>query len=396
MRYFKYSFLFTLLFTTSSFVYAQHTDSLEKLKARLETTLVSAEALKDTKFKTIENLILNEPGIYNAIWSKVYNTFREKNDRFILRNLTITFKTFQGNDSNKTSLGFSYKWDYDINKKKEEDYNNFEFLARIRAEGNIAFRKNLNTMDFQSAKLELGTNGFLGGTVNTLNPKMITELNAINQKLALIEDSSELESSPLWNDITHAMGIRNQYHYNFSAAGGWEGSQDFSRSQVTYGLQLRLSAKSYSDKNILSQLNILDYPFALIRYISRSEKTVSPYGAALPVITAGIDLVKPTDDTARKTLAPGLKQFARFRFEAGFRTLLANISNKTLFFNAAYRYFREINAPAPVRTAKLNRFSYFSCSVTAGDTYFISYSYGKLPFDRTDNALYELGFKFNL
>ena len=33
-------------------------------------------------------------------------------------------------------------------------------------------------------------------------------------------------------------------------------------------------------------------------------------------------------------------------------------------------------------------------SVTGADTYFISYSYGRLPFDRSDNAIYEMGFRF--
>jgi hypothetical protein len=178
--------------------------------------------------------------------------------------------------------------------------------------------------------------------------------------------------------------------------GGREGSQDFSKSQLTYGGQLRFSAKSYADKNMLAQLNILDYPFALIRYITGTDKSLSPYGAALPLVSLGIDLVKPAKDTVRKFFAGTDKQFARFRFEAGFRTLLANINNVPLHFNAAYRYFREIAAPAAIRAAALNRFSFFTCSVTGADTYFISFSYGKLPFDRTDNAIYEMGFKFNL
>ncbi|HMX37956.1 MAG TPA: hypothetical protein PKA94_11750, partial [Ferruginibacter sp.] len=68
--------------------------------------------------------------------------------------------------------------------------------------------------------------------------------------------------------------------------------------------------------------------------------------------------------------------------------------NTTFHFNAAYRFFTELNAPAPVKSAGLHRSSFFTCSVTGADTYFISYSYGRLPFDRTDNAIYEMGFRF--
>ena len=107
-------------------------------------------------------------------------------------------------------------------------------------------------------------------------------------------------------------------------------------------------------------------------------------------------MVKPTKDTVRKLLTTTNKQFARFRFEAGFRTLLLNTNNVTLHFNAAYRFFNELNAPSAVKAAKLDRSSFFTFSLTGADTYFISYSYGKLPFDRTDNAIYEMGFKFKL
>ncbi|MEO6252733.1 MAG: hypothetical protein ABIO79_05480 [Ferruginibacter sp.] len=133
-----------------------------------------------------------------------------------------------------------------------------------------------------------------------------------------------------------------------------------------------------------------------IRYITRTDKTLSPYGAALPVITLGIDMVKPTQYTVRRSFTGTEKQFARFRFEAGFRTLLLNINNVPLHFNTAFRYFREINAPSVIKAAALNRSSFFTCSVTGADTYFVSFSYGKLPFDRTNNAIYEMGFKFNL
>jgi len=159
---------------------------------------------------------------------------------------------------------------------------------------------------------------------------------------------------------------------------------------------LRFSAKSYADKNMLAQLNILDYPFALIRYITGTDRSLSPYGAALPVVTLGIDMVKPANDTVRRSFTGADKQFARFRFEVGFRTLLLNINNVPLHFNSAFRYFREINAAAAIKAAALNRSSFFTFSVTGADTYFVSFSYGKLPFDRTDNAIYEMGFKFNL
>ncbi len=388
--------LLLLLTGCISILRAQQNPQLDSLRSKIESVILDPNVLTGTKFKTIENLILNEPGVYNEIWARVYNNFRKKDDRFILKNLKIDFKTFQATDSNKTSLGFSYKYDYDINKKKQSDYERTEFIAKINAEGNIAFKKELNPMDFQSAKLNMGSSGFFGGTVNKSDSKLITKLNAINQQLAAIDDEDELARSPLWDELTSAMGITNQYHYDFAATGGWEGKQDFKTSQLTYGAQLRFTAKSYSDKNALAQLNLIDYPFALIRYLTGTSKSVNPYGAALPIVTLGIDIVNPQKDTLRKSLTQNDKSFTRFRVEANFRTLIADINNTTLYFNAAYRYFRELNAPAMIKAAGLQQYSYFSMSVTAADNYFFSYAYGKLPFDRTNNAMYSLGFKFNL
>ncbi len=386
--------LFILLTTT---LHAQDVQDLNALKTKLSLTPVGFQNFLDTKFKTIENMILNEPGIYNELWSRVDNSFRQKNDRFLFKNLKLEFKSFQSTDSNKTSLGFSYQWNYDINKNKNTDYQRTEFLAKINAQGNIAFNKNLNPADFQSAKLEMGSSGFWGGTVRKLDADFTKQvINPINQKLAAITDSAELANSSLWNDITRMMGITNQYHYDFAATGGWEGSQDFSRSQLTYGAQLRFAAKAYSDRNPLAQFNVLDYPFALIRYVTGSDKSLNPYGAALPIITVGVDMVNPLTDTLRKSITGNTNAYSRFRWEAGFRTLIANFKNAPLHFNAAYRNFYEINPSAAVRLAGLNNFSYFTCSVTSSDTYFFSYSYGKLPFDRIDNAVYELGVKFKL
>ncbi len=347
-----------------------------------------------SKFKTAADLLLNDPGVYNELWGKVYNSLRETN-KLVFKNLKIDFKTFQGSDSNKTSLGFSYNWDYDINRKKNTDFERSGFTAKMSVSGNVAVKTDLNPKDFQKANLVLGKYGFLGGTMNKLDKETIKKLNLIKQRLANIDDKEALAKSPLWNEVTKAMGIKNHYHYDFSLVGGWEGSQDFSKSQITYGTQIRFSAKSYSDNNPLSQYNILDYPFALIRYLTGKDATITPYGATLPIITAGIEMVKPTKDSVRKKLLGNENQFTRFRFEAGFRTLLAEINDKKLHFNAAYRFFTELNAPAAIKTAKLNKFSYFTFSITGDDTYFVSYSYGNLPFDRSANAVYELGFKTN-
>lgn len=386
-------FLFTICFVIAGLALKAQDSTINNLIDLKDKLKIMVRA-EESKFKNTADLILNDPGVYNELWGKVYNSLRDS-DKLIFKNLKLKFKTFQGSDSNKTSLGLSYHWDYDINRKQNTAYRQTGFAAKLSTSGNIAFKKNLNPFDFQQANLVLGKYGFLGGTVNKLDREAIKRLNQIKQNLALIEDKQELAKSPLWNELTKTMGIKNHYYYDFSLTGGWEGSQDFSKTQVTFGTQIRFSAKSYSDNNTLSQLNILDYPFALIRYLTGTDAAITPYGATLPIITTGIEMVKPTHDTERKKILGNENQFARFRFEAGFRTLLTQVNNISIHFNAAYRYFKELNAASAIKAANLNSFSYFTFSITGGDTYFFSYSNGNLPFDNHTKAVYEIGFKAN-
>jgi hypothetical protein len=368
-------------------------NNLEDFKTKLS---LLSDFVEKNKFKTVANLILNDPQLYNQVWNKVYGSLRDEKNLAPLKNLMIEFKTFQLQDSNKTSLGFSYAWNYDINKARNADYTRSSFVANANVSGNVAFKKENNPNDFQEAKLSLGQIGFLGGIVRKADSTQARKLNTIRQQLAGIDNKDELKNSPLWEELTTAMGISNHYHYAINANGGWEGTQDFSKSQVTFGMQGRLSAKAYANTNLLARLNILDYPFALIRYLIGTDKNLEPYGAALPLITLGIDRVKPEKDSARKQLLNDANAFTRFRFETTFRTLIADIDNMPLHFNAAFRFFKELNAPTIIRNANLDSFHYFTCSVTGNNTYFISYSYGKLPFDRNNNAVYAMGFKLNL
>jgi hypothetical protein len=393
----KYLITIIILMTFSLLIIAQDKQitALNEVKDKVTSTIDSA-AVADSKFKNFTDLILNDPSLYNELWGKVYNSLHDKGKENVFKNLKIQFKTFQANDSSKTSLGFAYNWDIYLDRKINSEYERSGFNVHINTSGNIAFKKQYNPSDFQQAKLLFTKYGFWGGTVAAQDSEMIQKLTEISLKLAEINDEKELHDSPLWNELTSAIQIRNHYYMDFSASAGWEGTQDFSKKQLTYGAQLMLSAKSYANKNILSQLNFPDYPFALIRFLTGTDATIEPYGAALPIITLGIDIVKPTDDKERMEILRNEDQFTRFRFETGFRTLVASIQDVSLYFNAAYRFFKEFNAPLLIKQARLNQFSYFTCSLSGADTYFVSYSRGKLPFDRSDNAIYEIGFKLNL
>jgi hypothetical protein len=109
---------------------------------------------------------------------------------------------------------------------------------------------------------------------------------------------------------------------------------------------------------------------------------------------AGIDMVNPDKDPYRKQLAGNLNAFPRFRFEAGFRTLVAQIDEQTIFFNADFRIYKELGADQNIKNANLDQFVYFTSSLTTNKGFFVSYSNGKLPFDAQADGIYEIGFNY--
>ena len=131
--------------------------NINDLKSKL--TVFSAFLDKE-KYKEVADLILNDPKLYNDIWNKVYNSLRNKENQPVLKNLKLQFKTFQASDSNKSSLGFAYDWNYDINRKKNSDYERSGLEVRLRTNGNIAFKKEVNPINFQEGKFIMGKYAF--------------------------------------------------------------------------------------------------------------------------------------------------------------------------------------------------------------------------------------------
>jgi hypothetical protein len=129
--------------------------------------------------------------------------------------------------------------------------------------------------------------------------------------------------------------------------------------------------------------------------LTKTDESFTPYGATIPTVQFSVDYVKPGQDIDREILTGNLNGYSRFHFETGFRTLLAQIKDQTIFFNAGFRYYKEFNAPVSVKTANLDKFSYFVASLTSSSGLFVSYSNGRLPFDAINDVVYELGFNYS-
>lgn len=312
-----------------------------------------------------------------------------------LNDLNLEFKTFQNQDSTKSSLGFSYGLNLErariVQKRNLKKGKSISFETK----GNVAFNKLVNPNNFLNSKLSLNIFYTGGGiTIKETNNDLSYYAN-LRRKLATYPSSDEILKSPEWEEINKKFILKNSWVVKYDLNAGLESNQEFTKTQNTLGIRLGTSLKSWDKHNIASKLNIIDYPFELIRKITNYDGNIHP-GITIPSLLIGFDYVNPINDTIRKNIEGELKPFPRVNLEIGFRTVITEVSKQTLYFNSSFKYFQEINASTNIRSNNYDEFSYFTASLTTSSGLYVSYSNGKLPFDRQNDAVYELGFKYKI
>ena len=137
--------------------YAQDSSviTIERLK-ELSAPMISA-FVEGSKFKSVADVILNDPGLYNKLWGHVYNQIREKDQRNLTKNLQVLFKTFESTDSNVLSLGFSYNWDIDLQGQKETSYQRNGFTVKNEHIRQRCFQKGIESNGFPASQTGIWT-----------------------------------------------------------------------------------------------------------------------------------------------------------------------------------------------------------------------------------------------
>jgi len=360
---------------------------------------LKAGGKSDEEIKNTVNGIINNPELYNTLWKNfIDQAYKQDSVKWkLLKDVNVQFKTFQTTDNPATSLGFTYDFNYDYAKYTEHNKNRISNSFGLSAKGNVAFKKQFNPVDFLETKVHYNYSRFIGGVVTQKDTAIYTELNNIRFKLASITDMQSKEAIELWEQLGKKMVMSNQYYYALSPKFALESNQDFSKKQFTPGISIDLGAKAWNAKNPLSYLNIFDYPFAVLRYITGTDKKFTVYGSTIPTAQFTFDYVVPSSDTTRNNLVGNLNPYPRIKFETGFRTFITRIKKENIFFNANYRYYQELNAPDVIKKANLNTNSYFVMALQSTSGFYVSYANGKLPFDAKNQEIYSIGFnyKFN-
>jgi hypothetical protein len=357
-----------------------------KLSGFAETTILSQKVIAK---------LLEDPETINKVLEM---TIASDSKWRFLKDLNLRFKTFKSNDGGDQALGFTYNISKDINKRlfKQNNADQAGISFSINLEGNVAFDMKTNPNDFLNSNLSLHVFRSQGGAI-TVSDDVKTKLNELENKLVSIENKDDLFKSPVFKTFSDTMlkNMTNQFYFDFSIIGGLESNQSFTEKQYYYGGQLGFDAKAWNPNSILAHCNFFDWPFAAIRWLSGSDNKFSPHGSTIPSILVGIDLVDPQSGVIKKVHSEK-STFTRLRIEASFRTPIVEImTNNLAFFEADYRYYREISASGDVKKEELDKFEYFSAALILSNGIYMSYSTGKLPFDAKNDKVYEFGFKFN-
>jgi len=379
----KKYFFFLLTIWLPSLCYGQKTDS---------STSFIADIVKDAGPNFDLKKALNDPNTLNKI---LKNDIANKEVYALIETLNFEFKTFENTTTNQSGLGFSYQYDKDFNTalrtyKKTQFGGSFS----LQANGNVAFNSNINPANFLNNKASIHLFASSGGVKRRLSDadfKKLLELDNILIKLP----KSEIDKSEAFKEKFDIMlsNVTNQYYTDFSLVGGLESNQLFTKKQWVLGSELAYDMKLWNTNSNSNIFNVFDYPFALLRMLSGTDKKFTVDGSTFPTILVGIDYVKPLADSIRERYGDS-SSYIRVKAEVGFKTKLAKISDQVIYFVSDYRIYKELNPSASLVKAGYDLYNYFVASIQSSSGFFVSYSYGKLPFDAVNDKVYSLGWQY--
>ncbi|MEJ0038597.1 MAG: hypothetical protein WDO68_21405 [Gammaproteobacteria bacterium] len=314
-----------------------------------------------------------------------------------LRDLNLKPKLVD-NGKGDTSLAFSYDYKKDIGLVLTPTANGQKGTGwNLSLSGTFAADKDVNPENFINSSFAFSMIRESGGAAaanHLFSDEYARQLAQFDIDAAKITDPDELMKHPATTELRRIQSmLGSQLYTALDVRAGLEANQSFSQKSYVYGLQLGVDYKSLSTESIAARANVLDYPFALIRYLTGypGADGFSPSGVSFPTLLIGLDQVDPEGNDPRAVL--GEKgSYGRARAELTFRTPLLQTAEGTYKVTADARYYKELSASPAVKAAGLDERFYVTAAIVAPNGVFVSYRSGDLPFDIKSQVVYELGF----
>ena len=353
---------------------------------------------------------LDEHEVWDDVLNRAASAFLEAEGvSGLLDGFSIEFKYFDASEddsedeSTTKGLGFAYHYDRSLLRTgllaDEGGPNGLDLSFNVRTDGNVAFDQDINPTDFLEFEARVSIFQRLGGGAVS-SPEQSDALQAALVQAGQLGDlpPDELDAHPAWKTVEESLEpfLEPELFWDFAGRVAYETNQDFSSEQLAYGARLGLVPRSRSRKSVLSQFNLLDWPFAAMRYLTGADSSFTPTGRALPLVIAGIDLVDPKANEERLAVDPDDGMYSRARLEVAARTRLARISGQAVSVAGSFRYYQEIDASLLVSQAGLDDHQYIAVHLELPAGVVLTYANGKMPLDQKDDEVFELGFRYSL
>ena len=173
----------------------------------------------------------------------------------------------------------------------------------------------------------------------------------------------------------------------------YESDQRRENVNYTYGATARVSWWPDRDSAVL-KFNPLDWPFRMIRKATGDDPR--PIRQSMPSLLLNLERISPDKDTLRQeVLDASSEDYDRLNIELGFSTAVGMFSEKRVNFSASLRYFRELDPPTAIEAADMDTHKAVFYSLEMDSGWRLTYATGKLPFDREEDQLWELGYQLD-
>ena len=238
---------------------------------------------------------LNTPDTYNRLFltltNSVFGGANQSNSYFqFVRDLNLKFKAFDATGAGeKAGLGVEYDYNKSIAGRTIGATNPVGLSLAFHAKGNVAFDQERNPDDFLETGLKFHVFQSRGGW----EPRMVEEIPADRTKISPLQQltdeiylrkkkgnmtEAERQLDPDWQAFLNYVRNHLDTQFFWDAAGNLalESNQDFSKQQWAYGLQVGGVVRAWRDDSAWARWNVLDWPFATIRFLSGADKEFTP------------------------------------------------------------------------------------------------------------------------